>query len=125
MVELAAQCHGFLSACLRMKLYTKLKTVNIMAECLNLKLHSRLNYFFLDWCIVMAHELLIRLFLSCGSQRRRKCRITQKVIKIRPLSLNCVSENSWYVDVYGSNGSLDATYATENSEEFHALKKYP
>lgn len=77
------------------------------------------------WCIVMIHELLISLFLSCWSQKRRKCRITRKVIKIRPLSLNCVNKNSWYVAVYESSGSLDATCAPENLEEIHPMWEIP
>lgn len=73
----------------------------------------------------MAHDLLINVFLSCWSQKRRKCRITRKVIKIGPLSLNCVSKNSWYVAVYESNGNLDATCAPENTEVIHVVREIP
>lgn len=69
MVELAELCHGFLLACLRMKLYTKVNSMNIKAVSLNLKLHTKLKTlkkFFL------AHKLLISLFLSCGSQNKKK-----------------------------------------------------
>lgn len=117
MVKLAALFCSVLRASLRMKLYKlRVDSMNMKAESLNIKLHSRLKT-----RMFLAHELLISLFLSCGSQGRRKCRITRKVINIRPLSLNCASENSWYVAVYGSGGSSDATCATENSEEIHAI----